>query len=175
MIIVYGTHRFGLKKTGVRKDFCNACQRECVAELYESFDCGHFFYIPIVPLGRKRRWICTLCHQDPRGRYKTSTFMRIIVLILFPLMAFPFLFMGIRELSSHTDGAWALLLMGAIFLIPWLFMLHTTIKPRKGPSDEERRRAITPLSREECFYCRGPVTGDPNPYCPSCNISIYTE
>ena len=44
MIILYGTHRFGLKKIAARKDFCNACERECVAEQWQSFDCGHFFY-----------------------------------------------------------------------------------------------------------------------------------
>ena len=175
MILVYGTHHFGLKKTGVRKDFCSACRRECVAELYESFDFGHFFYIPILPFGRKRRWICTLCHQDPRGRQGTSTTFRILALILFPFIGFPLLFFGIRSLLDHVDEAWAVIALSAIFLVPWLFMLYRTIKPRKGPTDEERRGGITPLNREECFYCHGPTTGEPNSHCPSCDMTIYTE
>jgi hypothetical protein len=175
MIIIYGTHRFGLKKTGVRKDFCNACQRECVAELYESFDCGHFFYIPILPLGRKRRWICTLCHKDPRARYKTSKTIRFLALIIFPFIAFPFLFLGVRSLIEDSDGAWAALVIGAILLIPWIGMLHTLIKPKQGPDEDERRRGVVPLSQEECFYCHGPVTNSTHPECHSCGITIYGE
>jgi len=167
MLIHYGTYRFGLKKTGVRKDYCNACKGESVTELYESFDWGYIFFIPMIPFGRKHRWLCTLCHQDPRGRYTTNKFMRILSLVLLPVLIYCFLTMG--GVSQST-----LFICGILF-IAWLAMLYKTIKPMNEPNDEERRREITSLSREECFYCKGPVTGDRNPHCSPCSISIYTD
>lgn len=167
MLIHYGIHRFGLKKTGVRKDFCNACHGECIAELYESFDWGYIFYIPLVPLGRKQRWLCTLCHQNPRGRYTTGKFTRIISLFLLPVLIYCFLTMGGVSQSM-------LFICGVLF-VAWLSMLYKTIKPKQEPNDAERRREIIPLSREACFYCKGLVSSDHNPHCSPCNISIYTD
>ena len=170
MILIYGTYRFGLKKTGVRRDYCNACKRECVSELHESFECDQIFFIPLFPRGKKRRWTCVLCQKDPRGRNENARTLWFLSLVVLPLIAFVFFYLGVQDMSD-----WTMLYIGAGVVLLWILVIYFGLKPKKGPSEADLRRAIKPLSSEECFYCRGTLTNDSSPECLSCKITIYQD
>lgn len=56
MLIVWGTHNFAKKLVGARRDFCNCCEHEVLTEQWQSFDMFHLYFIPLIPLGNRRRW-----------------------------------------------------------------------------------------------------------------------
>jgi hypothetical protein len=173
MTILYGSYQFGLKKISVRNDFCNCCQRECIAEEWKSFKCGHLFFIPILPLGPWQRWKCSHCGEDPRARYKTSKIFRILLLLILPYLTYSLWIdaKGQFRLPHDAMPYW----MSAIFGVVWFYYLYTTFFKAAGPTDNERRAAVAPLRIEHCIYCYGPLTLHPHPECPSCRIRYYTE
>jgi hypothetical protein len=174
MVILFGTHRFSPKKIGVRKDFCGACERECIAEQWQSFDCGHIFFIPVLPLGTRARWRCSLCGKDPRARYATNRPLRIIGLFVLPLFFLPMLFVHSDHVTETPGEAYAPYIVAALFGLAWVYLLYATFFKRPGPSVDQRRGAVTPLSTEVCFYCHGELRNDPYCHCQTCGIRVYT-
>lgn len=167
--ILFGTYRFGLKKIGVRKDFCNACKRECVAERWSSFNCGHIFGIPLLPLGPRKRWCCSLCGRDPRARYKTRKGFKIAGLFVLALILASVWFTRVTPEVQNT--VWG----GRIVLsILFLCLLYSVIKRPSLVSEEERRKAVVPLCADSCFYCGGSLASQPHLHCPSCQVQICT-
>ncbi len=177
MIIVYGTHRFGLRKAGVRKDYCNSCKGECISEMYRSFDCGHIFYIPLLPLGTKKRWLCTHCGQDPRARYETSKAMRFLALLLFPIPILVFLLNAIEDWNKPANDAWVGLAIAGGFGVLWSGLLYQALKPKTEPTEEELRKEIVPLGLDSCVYCYGPLCPEPgaHAYCTTCKVVTYAD
>ena len=171
MLIIHGKYRFGRRKIGARKDFCNACQRECLSELWRSFDCGHIFWIPLLPLGFRERWCCTLCHRIPRARYRTGKPMLVAGLIA---SAF---FLAAMSMSKPKPGEMdANFLWGAriFFLLAFLGLLYFVLKRGPAVPEADRRKADVPLSTKRCIYCGGPLTGKPHLHCPACQVRICT-
>ena len=176
MIILYGTHRTGLKKIGARKDFCNACERECVGEQWRSFDLGHVFFIPILPLGTRERWRCSLCGKDPRARYTTSKPLRIIGLFVLPVFILPVFLVHDDTPPTNPGEAYGPYVIAAGVAAVWVYLLYSTFFRRdSGPPEDQRRAAVVPLSTDSCPYCHGPLTGAPDYRCPSCDIRIDGE
>jgi hypothetical protein len=173
MLILFGTHRFNTRKIYARKDFCNACKSECLTEQFASFDCGHLFFIPLLPLGKRRRWRCSRCGKDPQARYETSKPLRIIGLFILPI------FVGI-PLLVHDDHpprdpgeAYGPYIMAAAFGSAWLYLVYTTFfKKPSGINNEERRASVTPLATNICLYCRGPLATHPSCHCPACGVQF---
>lgn len=168
MIIIYGVHRFGRKKVGVRNDFCNSCKNEGVAEHWQSFDCAHIFWIPLIPLGTKRRWKCSHCGEDPRAETKMSPVLRYALLLALPIMLWSLWFDRPAQSSPDQMTYWMTAIFGGI----WLWMLYGTFKRPTGLTNEERRAAVIPLSTDECLYCHAPLTLQPHPQCQPCGIRI---
>jgi hypothetical protein len=174
MLILFGTYRFDRKKVGIRKDFCNACERECVAVEWQSFDCGHIFFVPALPLGTKRRWLCSQCARDPRARFRTSKALGIVGLVVLPLFFLPiFLSPGEPKQFSEATGMYV---VAGLFTLGWLYLFYSTFFKRySDPPDDARRANIVPLSTEVCVLCNGPLNQDPHYHCPRCGIRVYAE
>ncbi len=175
MFILHGTYRFGLKKIGVRRDICNNCKRECIAEEWQSFHCHHFFFIPLIPLGTRKEWHCTLCNADPR--YKSSA--NGLLKILGGLVCFCTLMGTIALWGSTPDDldAGPLWLMRFIFPAVFGVVLWATFirQPQPTLTPQQRRSMLTPLDDKECFYCHGPLDLNPTLHCPRCQVTIYRD
>jgi hypothetical protein len=170
MLLIHGAYHFGRRKIGVRKDFCGACEREGVSELWRSFDWLHLFWIPWLPLGRHERWICTLCNQDPRKRTRTRKGFKIAGLFVLAVML-------VSMFTVEVDPKEAVTLwVGRIAVaVGFLGLLYSVLKKPPVVSEDERRHRVTPLSAVSCFYCRGPLVAEPNLHCPTCQIRVYTD
>ena len=169
MIIFYGRYHFGLRKIGARKDFCNACERVCLSELWRSFDCGHVFWIPLLPLGSRERWLCTLCHENPRARYKTGRLAKIGG--LFATAVFSVAMFSVEPKPDDVGFMWG---ARAFFVLAFLGLLYSLLKRKPTLTEDERRQAVAPLSAYTCVYCRAPLATQPLLHCPRCQIRIYT-
>src|SRR5712671_2886084 len=116
MVIIHGQYHFGRRKVGARKDFCNACKRECLSELWRSFDCLHFFWIPLLPVGTHERWLCTLCNQNPR-KIQTRKGFKIAGLVASGLMLVMFSFDRETKERGTIWGARLALAVGFLALL----------------------------------------------------------
>jgi len=71
LFIVYGVYRWKAKRVAFRNDYCLVCGEARRAVQVRTFDVGHIFWIPILPAGFWKRWVCTVCGQDPHVTTKT--------------------------------------------------------------------------------------------------------
>jgi len=170
MHLIYGQYHFARRKVGAQNDFCNACERECLSELWRSFDCFHIYWIPLLPLGRHERWLCALCKRDPKGCYKTRKGFKIAGLIA---LAFILVVMFASPIDpKEKDTFWGIRIGAAL---GFLGLLYSVLKRPPAISDEERRRGVVPLSAETCVYCGGQLTSEPCLHCRACQIRIYPD
>ncbi len=173
MIFVYGLYRFARCVVGCRNDFCNACEQDALAELWRSFNVGHFFWIPLLPLGWHERWLCSRCGSNPRARYTTGRGYYIAGLIVFGLIAVMSWFMPSD--SADAGPTWGIRVVFALATAGMVYALRK--KRHDDPLHTERRRAVTPLSRERCRYCNAVLPQDSGPMvtCPICHSRMYFE
>jgi len=172
MLLVYGKYHFGRTKVGVRNDYCNACEEECLAEQWRSFDCGHIYWIPLIPLGTHHRWYCAECRQDPRARYKTS-FKSLKIL---GLVAVAILLLAFFLISPEGGDAAMILGMRIVLTLAFLGLLYWTFKGSSGGNllNQDKRLALAPLSANVCVYCGGELANDAYLHCPACDVRIHT-
>jgi hypothetical protein len=171
MLLIHGAYHFGRRRVGARNDFCNACERVALAELWRSFDCLHLFWIPLVPIGSRERWLCTLCKQDPRKNYTTRKGFKIAGLLVVALLLFCTFFTGDLD-PKEKSGIW---IMQVVLGLGFAGLLYSVLKKPPPLSVDERRARVVPLSMETCSYCHGPLRYQPQLHCPKCQIQVFNE
>jgi len=171
MIIIHGIYRFKQRIIGCRNDFCNACQHEALTEHWRSFNVGHLFWIPLLPLWWHARWLCTRCGKDPRARYTTGRGYYWAGLVAFAFIAAMGWFMPSAEVDTGT--VWGIRLVGTAATVGMAIALQ---KSRIGdPLHTTRRLAVIPLSHDTCHYCGGRLMEMPEIMCPTCGVRVYFE
>jgi hypothetical protein len=90
LLIVYGVYRWKAKRVAFRNDYCLACGEARRAVQVRTFDVGHIFWIPILPAGFWKRWVCTVCGRDPHVTTKTRRGFKWAALVVLVLVAFIF-------------------------------------------------------------------------------------
>jgi len=174
--IIHGTYRFKQRRIGVCKDFCNACEQEVLAEQWKSFNVWHLYFIPLIPLGWRKRWLCTNCHKDPHARYRTpKTLKKIGLGFLAVLCAFMTFGMWSIPVEGFTDGLWVVRLLFPLAVIACIyfgFFHHAS--DHTDVMNTQRRSQVEPLDVLTCTYCHQPLNLDPVPYCPWCDVRVYT-
>jgi hypothetical protein len=86
VLIFYGFYRFQQKRVAFRNDYCRSCAQPRRSVQIRSFNAGHIFWIPILPLGYYKRWLSTACGRDPhvlRGRRPGFKWAGLIILMIF--------------------------------------------------------------------------------------------
>ena len=71
MFIVYGAYHFWPKRIAFRDDYCLSCHAPRRSLALRTFDVGHVFWIPILPVGFWKHWKCTVCGRDPHVNPRT--------------------------------------------------------------------------------------------------------
>jgi hypothetical protein len=180
MWIVYGFYKFKQHVIGYREDYCNKCRVQVVAKYLHFFYCGHIFFIPLIPLGFHKLWVCPHCDTDPRlvGDVRSSIWL---------LGAIPFGLLGLLTLSlefsprkpSEDNGSspaspddHILLIAGLVF---FLISAAFSWAYSNGKKIIAQRPAITP-NLDVCPQCHTRLPADESPVvCPSCQVRIYTD
>jgi hypothetical protein len=169
MIIIAGTYRWGTKRAACRNDYCPHCKDGVLTEGRRSFLVGHFFWIPLIPLGFQTEWFCSRCGTTPKNKKPTNKFLLIGVLILGLLMTIfliPPVIKGDEELIVG-------LVVGLFFVIaPSLLLL---LRKRDMAAYRMRCAKVIPLPKDQCPYCGGNLFQQDNPKCHDCNIVILDK
>ena len=53
MFVIHGAYHFWPKRVAFRNDYCFTCGQACRAVAIRTFDVGHIFWIPILPVGSR--------------------------------------------------------------------------------------------------------------------------
>src|SRR4029079_9584291 len=86
MILIHGLYRWSPKRVAFRNDFCLKCAQPRRAVQIRTLNAVHLFWIPILPLGLWKRWLCTVCGSNPHEYPGTRRPFKWIGLILLTVL-----------------------------------------------------------------------------------------
>jgi hypothetical protein len=170
MLLIHGVYRWWPKRVAFRNDYCFSCEAPRRAIATRTFDVGHIFWIPLVPVGFWKHWSCAQCRRDPHTPTKTRRTFKWIGLVCLILLAVMFWFTDINpELRTLS---WILRLLPTVGAIVLLIQLLVT--PAE-PSLRERLAEISPATDTICPFCETPlVTAMGTQWsCPACGVVRY--
>jgi hypothetical protein len=170
MVIIHGVYRWWPKRVAFRNDYCLSCEAPRRAIATRTFDVGHIFWIPLVPVGFWKHWSCAQCQRNPHAPTKTRRTFKWIGLVCLILLAVMFWFTEINpELRTLS---WILRLLpvgGAIALL-----IQLLVTPAE-PSLRQRLAEIPSAADTICPFCETPLmTGMGTRWsCPGCGVVRY--
>lgn len=165
LIYIYGIYHWARKRVGYRNDYCLSCQSQNIAEQWLSFDCLHFFFIPILPLGFWRRWRCTVCGNNPHQRVKAGREIKIAGL-------FCCLFFGIVPWIGAPMGEDLLiaLLVSGVSIAGFVGLIYSLCRHEPIPALKEELKRLLPLTNDICPFCQGHLIRGESTQCGSCGV-----
>lgn len=170
MFIIHGAYHFWPQRVGFRDDYCLSCQAPHRSIAFRTFDVGHVFWIPILPVGFWKHWKCTVCGRDPHANPRTRrSFKWAGLMCLIGASAI------LCEIPSDADfGAVGWILRIAAPAAAILLLVHLLRAPNE-PSLRERLAAIPPAPDMVCPFCATPLTAGTGPrwFCPGCSAERY--
>ena len=169
MFIVHGAYHFRPKPVAFRNDYCLSCQSPRRSIAIRTFDVGHIFWIPILPVGFWKHWKCIACGNDPHVNPKTRrSFIWAGVLCL---IAVSVILWAAPDLELGVTG-WLLRIAAPAAAI---WVLVRLLSSPKQPSLRERLAAIPPAADAICPFCATPlICGSGTRWsCPACSAVRY--
>ena len=170
MFIVTGAYHYWPKRVAFRDDYCLSCQAPRRSIAVRTFDVGHIYWIPILPVGYWKHWKCAVCGHDPHVSPKTRrSFLWAGWLCLVAVSVISW------EVPSDADlgvVGWILRIAAPVCsILLFIYLLRTP----KEPSLRERLAAIPPAADAVCPFCSTPlVAGTGTRWsCPGCNAVRY--
>jgi hypothetical protein len=168
MRIVCGAYHLRPKPVAFRDDYCFSCRAPRRSIAVRSFDVGHIFWVPFLPVGVWRHWICSVCGRKPHSRSR-----RLFRWTgLYSLIGVAVLFWAVPVGEEFAVGSWICRMAapaGAIFLFMRL------MRGAKPFSLRNKLASIPPTADIVCPFCSVPLvagTGD-RWSCPACNAVRY--
>lgn len=170
MLIVRGAYHFRPQRVAFRDDYCLSCQAPCRAIAVRTFDVGHVFWIPILPVGFWRHWTCSVCGRNPHVGSKARRY--VMWAILSSLIGAAAVFWMAPVDSEFAIGSWICRIAApfcAILLLRRLFRAPRALALRK------KLASISPAADTLCPFCSILLVAGTSDRlsCPSCNIVRY--
>ena len=166
MPIFFGWYRFAPKLVAFRNDWCTQCHGEHLTFGRRTIDFGHFFWIPILPLGVWTRWYCSNCNMDPAESAETKRPVRILTwLLVAPIAVIAAI--PVYKNDPTVQGGFTLFVLvaaaGAFLFVSWWAFKSL------GDTHDTRRARVQPYASDECPLCSGTImTSMPKKECSSC-------
>ena len=167
MFLIFGIKRFGHKKVGYGKDYCNSCQNEAVFERYRWFSWIHIFFIPLIPVGYYSHTRCTICTNDPNAKVSTPIWQRIIFLAVIAGLIWV---LYQDELLDDLSYGLAIKLFAMLMLLGCGYWIY---KGRADVSKKERRKHLTPVDQTTCMMCEGEIVVAKKAHCSRCKLEVF--
>ncbi len=169
MRVIRGAYHFWPKRVAFRDDYCLRCRAPRRAVATRSFDVGHIFWIPILPVGYWRHWTCAECGHDPHKSRRTRR--RFLWAGWLCLAAVSVLLWAMPSENDLGAGGWTLRIaapLAAILLFAYL------LRAPNDPSLRERLAALPPTADVVCPFCSTAlVSGGARWSCPGCEVVRY--
>lgn len=164
--VVYGIYRWKPKRLAFRNDYCLNCNSPCRAVQLRTFNAAHIYWIPLLPLGFWKSWVCVTCGRDPHVSVKTRRGFKWVGLFL--LVLFSALFWVMPMDSELGITTWIFRIAGPIGAI---LTLRHLLRTNPEPSLAARLAAILPASDTLCPFCGAQLlTLSSASSCPKCGV-----
>lgn len=148
MVIVYGIYRWKPKRLAFRNDYCLKCNAPRRAVQVRTFNVGHIFWIPLIPAGFWKNWVCTVCGRDPHASVKTRRGFKWVGLVI--LLLFSVLFWAMPIDPEIVAMTWIVRIAAPTGTI--LTLLHL-LRTKKDPSLASRLATIPSATDTVCPLC----------------------
>jgi len=166
MLVIHGIHHFKRKPLAFRNDYCLRCGQPRRAVQIRSLDFWHIFWVPIVPLGVRKRWTCTTCGHQPHVATKTRRPFKWVGFVILLILSVPFWLMPVDP--TFVFGTWLFRIGAPIGAI--LTLIHL-LRTSKDVSLKDRLGAIQPAADTSCPFCGTPLlTVSSKCTCPNCGV-----
>lgn len=152
MLIVYGVYRWKPKPVAFCNDYCLSCGEARRAVQIRTFNAGHIFWIPILPVGFWKRWVCITRGHDPHVSTQTRRGFKWVG--LFILLIFSAVFWFVPVEPDSVALIWALRVatpVGAVLTLVHLF------RTEKEPSLQSKLATVQPAADTVCPFCGAPL------------------
>ena len=147
-LIVYGVYHWKAKAVGFRNDYCLGCKEARRAVQVRTFDVGHIFWVPILPAGYWKRWVCAVCGRNPhvsKGTRRGFQWAGLVILVLLSASwAVPI------SAPDEATGIWVFRIAAPLGAI--LTLVHLLRTPKEA-SLKERLATIAPAADTVCPFC----------------------
>ena len=166
MHIVRGAYHLWPKRVAFRNDYCIPCKAPRRAVATRSFDVGHIFWIPILPVGFWRHWTCSECGRKPHARSKLRPFLWSG---LYLLVAVSVIFWAVPPEPEFAVGSWFCRIAAPAAAMALAVRL---LRELRQPSLKKRLASVPPAADTACPFCETVlVTGTGGRWsCPACGI-----
>ena len=166
MYLEGGFYRVGSKRVAFRNDFCLACGVQRVAVQIRSFWLGHVWWVPILPLGFWKQWLCSACGRPPHAVTRTRRGFKIALIGIAVLFALPIWLVAADP--GDEPLFWALRLVSVALLAGSVWW--ATAGHHGNPSLREGLAQVQPYAARTCPFCGGYLQDQPSWHCPKCAV-----
>jgi hypothetical protein len=153
---------------GFRNDYCLTCAAERRSVRIRTFDAGHIFWVPVLPIGFWKHWYCAACGNDPHASPRTRPFFKwtgLLILIMFGILSW-------TEPVTPDSVAFSWICRIGAPLGAILLLVNLLTGP-KQTSLKARLSAILPAADILCPFCTTPMISGDRWSCPSCGVVRY--
>ena len=170
-----GYKYLGRKASAFRSDHCRNDETVVVAKRVRSWIWITVFWIPIVPIGFRHRWLCSDCGEPTAATPRTRLGVKIAVAAFLTLV-----FAGSfvpeperrpmrKDVSLDQDVAPLWLVRGIVGAAAAAAIIWS-LRHRPIPSRAKTLEGFEPVSFESCPLCGGQIEGMGHMrYCSACN------
>ena len=169
MFVIHGVYHFWPKRVGFRNDYCLGCAKPRRSIATRTFDVGHIFWIPLIPVGYWKHWKCTECGRDPHVHVRTRRSFKWLGLAVLLLLSGIFWFGAEDPVQAPTWFLRIAPLVGAVFLLVQL------LRTPAEPSLKQRLAEIASAADTLCPFCQTPLTVGSGARwtCAGCGVERY--
>jgi hypothetical protein len=166
VLILHGVYYFRQKRVAFRNDYCLSCGQPRRSMQIRSFNAWHIFWIPVLPLGFHKRWLCTVCGRDPH---------------VYPGTRRAFKWAGLFVILIAGAAFWTMPLTPDVLVLGWVIRLAAPVgavltlrhllRTPKDTSLQEKLAAIPPASDTTCPFCNSNLLVlSSQSSCPTCGV-----
>ena len=169
MYIVHGAYHFWPKRVAFRNDYCLGCDKPRLSFAVRTFDVGHVFWIPILPVGFWKHWKCSECGRDPHVHVKTRRSFKWIGFGCLVLLSGMF---WLTPTGSNDGLTWFFRIAAPA---GGTFLLRHLLRTPAEPSLKDHLSKIQPAADVVCPFCGTPlgVSSEGRWTCPACRCVRY--
>jgi hypothetical protein len=154
MLLIHGAYHFWPKRVAFRNDYCLRCSAPRRAIAIRTFDVGHIFWIPILPVGFWKHWTCAVCGCDPQASVNTRRSFKWVGLALLLLVSVAMWATPIDSDPESTRLGWILRIAAPLGSA---VLLRHLLRTPKEPSLRARLATIEPAADTLCPFCETPL------------------